>query len=301
MHATTPARASRELMAGIMMGECPRWHDGRFWFSDWVGETLYSVDEDGEHRAEARVASLPFAVDWTPDGRMLLLNAAERKLLQREADGSFAAKADLAALCPHGTNEIVVDGRGNIYINDVNFDMSEGGPVKGFEDFQRTGERPGFIALITPDWKVRKVAEGLAFPNGMAITPDNKTLIVAESYSGALTAFDIEADGGLSHRRVWAQLEGGGADGICLDAEGAVWAGSMQHAIRVREGGEIVDQVEVPSPLSCFAVMLGGADGRTLLSVANHWTGDVPDENTTPSGKLFATRVDVPRAGYPGN
>jgi sugar lactone lactonase YvrE len=301
MHATTPARASRELMAGIHMGECPRWHDGRFWFSDWVGQTLYSVDESGDHLAEAHVASLPFAVDWRPDGRMLLLNAAERKLLQRAPDGSFKTGADLAGICPHGTNEIVVDGRGNIYINDVNFDMSEGGPVKGFEDFQRTGDRPGFIALITPDWNVRKVADNLAFPNGMAITPDNKTLIVAESYSGALTAFEIAEDGSLGHRRVWAQLEGGGADGICLDAEGAVWAGSMQHAIRVREGGEIVDQVEMPMPLSCFAVMLGGGDGRTLLSVANAWTGDVPDENTKPAGKVFATRVDVPRAGYPGN
>jgi sugar lactone lactonase YvrE len=232
---------------------------------------------------------------------MLLLNAAERKLLLREAGGAFTTKADLTELCPHGTNEIVVDGRGNIYINDVNFDMSEGGPVKGFEDFQRTGDRPGFIALITPDWKVRKVADGLAFPNGMAITPDNKTLIVAESYSGALTAFEIEADGSLSHRRVWAQLQGGGADGICLDAEGAVWAGSMRNAIRVREGGEIVDEVEMPAPLSCFAVMLGGADGRTLLSVANAWTGNTPDEDAKPAGKLFATRVDVSRAGYPGN
>jgi sugar lactone lactonase YvrE len=301
MLAKSPARASRELMSGIKMGECPRWHDGRFWFSDWVGQTLYSVGENGDHRAEAQVASLPFAVDWTPEGKMLLLHAADRKLLQREADGSFTEKVDLAALSPHGTNEIVVDGRGNIYVNDVNFDMSEGGPVKGFEDFQRTGDRPGFIALVTPDWKVRKVADSLAFPNGMAITPDNKTLIVAESYSGALTAFDIEADGSLSHRRVWAQLQGGGADGICLDAEGAVWAGSMQHAIRVREGGEIVDQVKVPSPLSCFAVMLGGADGRTLLSVANAWTGDVPEEGAKPAGKIFATRVDVPRAGYPGN
>ena len=301
MPTKSPARPSRELMAGIHMGECPRWHEGRFWFSDWVGEVLYSVDETGDHRVEARVHSLPFAVDWAPDGRMLLLNAAERKLLQREPDGSFAMKTDLAKLCPYGTNEIVIDGRGNIYINDVNFDMSEGGPVKGFEDFQRTGDRPGFVALVTPDWKVRKVADSLAFPNGMAITPDNKTLIVAESYSGALTAFDIEADGSLSHRRVWAQLEGGGADGICLDAEGAVWAGSMQNAIRVREGGEIIDEVPVPAPLSCFAVMLGGADGRTLLSVANAWTGDVPEEGAKPAGKVFATRVDVPRAGYPGN
>jgi sugar lactone lactonase YvrE len=300
MNAAPAVRACRELMTGIAMGECPRWHEGRFWFSDWVGQTLYSVGEGGDARAEAQVRSLPFAVDWMPDGRMLLLNAAERKLLQREGDGSFAVKCDLAALCPHGTNEIVVDGRGNIYINDVNFDMSVGGPVKGYEDFQRTGERPGFIALVTPDWKVRKVADGLAFPNGMAITADNRTLIVAESYSGALTAFDIESDGSLSRRRLWAALEGG-ADGICLDAEGAVWAGSMQNAIRVREGGEVLEEVQVPSPLSCFAVMLGGTGGRTLLIVANAWTGDVPDGNAEPAGKLFTTRVDVPRAGFPGN
>jgi sugar lactone lactonase YvrE len=301
MLAKSPDRTSRVLMDGIMLGECPRWHDGKLWFADWVGQTLYSVDETGRSNKEAHVASLPFSIDWLDDGTMLVVNAAERLLQKRQPDGSFATYADLRPLSPYGSNEIVVDGRSNAYLNNVNFDMSEGGPVKGYEDFLKTGDRPGFIALVTPDGAVRKVAEGLAFPNGMAVTPDNKTLIVAESYSGALTAFDIAADGALSNRRVWAQLEGGGADGICLDAEGCVWAGSMGNAMRVREGGEIVDEVSVPDGMACFAVMLGGADGRTLFSVANAWSGDVEGTGAKAGGKILATRVDIPHAGYPRN
>ena len=301
MLATSPARTSHVLMDGIMLGECPRWHAGKLWVADWVAQTLYSASETGGINREAHVASLPFSIDWLPDDSMLVVNAAERRLQKRLPDGTFATYADLTSLSPYGSNEIVVDRRGNAYVNNVNLDLSEGGPVKGFEDFLKTGDRPGFIALITPDGTARKVAEGLAFPNGMAITPDNKTLIVAESYSGALTAFDISPDGSLANRRVWAQLAQGGADGICLDAEGCVWAGSMGSAIRVREGGKIVDEVDVPEGMACFAVMLGGTDGRTLFSVANAWSGDVDSTGAKASGKVFATRVDVPHAGYPRN
>ena len=155
MLATSPARTSRVLMDGIMLGECPRWHAGKLWVADWVAQTLYSASETGGINREAHVASLPFSIDWLPDDSMLVVNAAERRLQKRLPDNTFATYADLSSLSPHGSNEIVVDGRGNAYVNNVNFDMSEGGPVKGFEDFLKTGDRPGFIALIAPDGTAR--------------------------------------------------------------------------------------------------------------------------------------------------
>ncbi len=294
MHATTPARASRELMAGIHMGECPRWHDGRFWFSDWVGQTLYSVDENGEHRAEAHVASLPFAVDWTSDGRMLLLNAAERKLLQREADGSFTTRTDLAAICPHGTNEVVVDGRGNIYVN--------GGCT--FEPAE--GEAPGGIAVVTPDGSVRQVADQIAFPNGMVVTPDNSTLVIAESFARRLTAFDIADGGSLSNRRVWA--DGVGPDGICMDADGAIWtdAGEFTDTVvgRVLEGGEVLERVHLDMP--CFACMLGSENRETLFMMTADWRmSEGFAENIARltggprTGRVLTATAPAPGVGWP--
>jgi len=281
----TRQQALRTLMSGIMLGECPRWHDGKLWFADWVGETLYTLDEAGQSEAVAHIASLPFSIDWLPDGRLLVVNARELRLMVQQPDGSFATHAELGGLSPYGCNEIVVDGRGNIYLNNVNFDFPGGA-------FQ-----PGFIALVSPDGAVRKVAEGLAFPNGMAITPDNRTLICAESFNGNLTAFDIRADGSLANRRLWAKLEGQGGDGICIDAEGCVWASSGPRCVRVREGGEVLEEVAVDR--MCFACMLGGADGRTLFIVANEWTGSIALPGSEPTGRVFAARVGVPHAGYP--
>lgn len=293
-----PASRTRVLMDGILMGECPRWHDGKLWFADWVGETLYTVDEAGRSNVEAHIASLPFSIDWLPSGDLLVVNAFENKLQRRQPDGTFVTHADLSMVSRYGFNEIVIDGRGNTYINSIN-EALEGGPEAGYHEFQRTGARPGLIALLTPHGKLKQVADSLAFPNGMAITADNKTLIVAESFSAELTAFDIAADGRLSNRRVWAKLQGQGADGICIDAEGAVWASSGNRCVRVREGGEVLDEVTVDAPLMCFACMLGGSDGRTLFIVANAWTGEAPADSDKPTGKVFAAHVAVPHAGYP--
>lgn len=279
----TKPREIRQLMDGILLGEQPRWHDGKLWFADWVGQTLYTLTEDGRHSVEAKVASLPFAFDWLPDGTMLLVHSAKKELQRRDTTGDFVRVADLAPLSPHPCNEIVIDGRGNTYINNINFDFPGG-------EF-----RPGFIAHFGPDGRLRKVADDLAFPNGMTITPDGKTLICAESYNGNLTAFDIGPDGSLGNRRLWARIEGQGGDGICMDAEGCVWASSGPRCLRIREGGEVLE--EVPLDRMAFACMLGGADGRTLFITANEWTGTVDIE--TPTGRVFATRVEVPRAGYP--
>lgn len=273
----------RQLMDGILLGESPRWHDGRLWFADWVGQTLYAVSETGESAVEAKIASLPFSIDWLADGTLLVVHATARELQRRGTSGGFERLADLSGLSEHPSNEIVVDGHGHIYVNNINFDFPGG-------EF-----RPGFIALVAPDGTARQVAGDLAFPNGMTITPDGRTLICAESFNGNLTAFDIMPDGSLTNRRLWAKIEGQGADGICMDAEGCVWASSGPRCLRIREGGEVLETV--PLDRMAFACMLGGADGRTLFIVANEWTGTV--DVSEPTGRIYATRVEVPRAGYP--
>ncbi len=200
-----------QLMDGILLGECPRWHDGKLWFADWVGQKLYTLDGAGNHKVEAEVASLPFSFDWLPDGRMLLVHAADNDLKVRGPSGSFSRFADLSQLSTRGCNEITVHPAGHIYVNNVNFDFPGG-------MFQ-----PGFIALVTAEGKARKVADGLAFPNGMTILDGGKTLVCAESFTGNLTAFDIADDGSLHNQRLWANIGRQGHDGICSDAEGCIW------------------------------------------------------------------------------
>src|SRR5919204_1078966 len=192
------------LMTGVALGESPRWHDGRLWFSDWGAQEVVAVDLEGKSEVIVRVASLPFCIDWLPDGRLLIVSGRDRLLLRREPDGSLVTHADLSGLSDHPWNEIVVDGRGNAYLNNIGFDFPGGEFV------------PGIVALVTPDGSVRQVADGVAFPNGMVVTPDNTTLILAEPYSNRLTAFDIATDGSLSNRRGGGALDGGVPDGIFL-------------------------------------------------------------------------------------
>ena len=276
------------LMTGLMIGESPRWHDGRLWFSNWGAQEIIAVDVEGNSEVVTRVpTTIPFSIDWLPDGRLLIVSGRERLLLRREPDGSLVRHADLSHLAG-GWNEIVVDGRGNIYVNGSDFDFLGGGPFI-----------PGIIALVTPDGSVRQVADGIAFPNGMAVTPDNATLIIAESFAGKLTAFDIAADGGLSNRRVWADL-GQGGDGICLDAEGAVWSPAGTNAcVRVREGGQVLQRIELDR--SCFACMLGGEDGRTLFMMAAEWHGTEKMDALLQSrtGKVLIAPAPAPGAGWP--
>jgi sugar lactone lactonase YvrE len=203
--------------------------------------------------------------------------------------------ADLSQIAPYGVSEITVDGRGNIYVNTVNFDFAD------FNEVIARGQAPGKLALVTPDGEVREVADGLAFPNGMVVTPDNATLIVAESFARRLTAFDIGADGSLSNLRVWADVTG---DGICIDAEGAVWTsdvgpGDSGVCLRVREGGEVVDRIELDR--SCYACMLGGDDGRTLFILVAKWFGPDRLEELiqAKTGQILTARVAVPHAGWP--
>jgi sugar lactone lactonase YvrE len=279
------------LMTGIAFGESPRWHDGRLWFSDWGAQEVVAVDLEGRSEVVARVGfpAFPMCIDWLPDGRLLIVSARDGLLLRMEPDGSLVTHADLSGLADrtHPWNEIVVDGRGNAYINNQGFEFPGG-------EFAS-----GTIALLTPDGPARQVADGFAFPNGMAVTPDNSTLIVAESYGNRLTAFDIAADGGLSNGRVWAALDTGVPDGICVDVEGAVWYGDVpnKRCVRVREGGEVLQTIELDR--GCFACMLGGVDRRTLFLVATEWRGIEHMAEGTRTGQVLTVEAPAPGAGWP--
>jgi len=275
----TLAPEVRTLMTGLAMGESPRWHEGRLWFSDWGAQEIIAVDLHGKSEVAVRTSfALPFCIDWLRDGHLLVVSGREGLVLRREPDGTLITHADLRGLSPAGWNEIVVDGRGNAYIN--------GGPG---------------IVLLSSDGSVREVASSFAFPNGMAVTPDNSTLIIAESHGKMLTAFEIAKDGSLSHRRVWADLSSGVPDGICIDADNAVWYADVpnKRCVRVREGGEVLQTVTVDR--GCFACMLGGPDRRTLFIVATEWRGmeKVAEVAQARTGQVLTFTAPVPGAGWP--
>ena len=276
---SSPTTRVQTLLAGLAMGESPRWHEDRLWFSDWGAQEIVAVDLDGKSEVIVRVPfGLPFCIDWLPDGRLLIVSGREGLLLRREGDGSLVTHADLRGLSDKVWNEIVVDGRGNAYIN--------GGPG---------------IALLTPDGAVRQVADSIAFPNGMAIMPDNSTLIIAESHGKRLTAFDIAADGSLANRRVWADLGNGVPDGICIDAHKAVWYADVpnKRCVRVREGGEVLQTINLDR--GCFACMLGGVGNRTLFLIATEWRGmeNIPEVARAQTGKVLTVEAPAPGVGWP--
>jgi sugar lactone lactonase YvrE len=276
----------RVLMEGIGLGESPRWHEGRLWFSDWVGHQVIALSPDGQSEVVAEVDAFPFSIDWLPDGPMLV--TAGRELLRLEPDGSLSTHSDLSELTEFGWNEIVADGRGNSYVNGPGFDMMAGA------DFA-----PGGVALLRPDGSAERVAENIAFPNGMAVMPDDSTLIVADSYGKELVGFQIGEHGALSNRRAWADLGEGVPDGICLDAEGAVWYGDVpnRRCVRVAEGGEVLETIDLDR--GCFACMLGGADGRTLFMNVAEWKGPEGIFQEPRTGQVLAVEAPAPHAGHP--
>ena len=275
------------LTSGLGIPESPRWHEGRLWYCNWIDRQVVAVGLDGKPAVAPAGGDQPmgYSIDWLPDGRLLVIGD---KLRRQEPDGSMVTHAE------QGGNEIVVDGRGNIYINGADFDFAGGEAPK-----------PGYIKLITPDGELRQVADGIQFPNGMVITPDNRTLIISESFAGRLTAFDIGTDGGLSNRRVFA--DGLGPDGICLDAEGAVWVSTGGYSIvRVAEGGEVLQRVELRENWAPFALMLGGPDRRTLFIMTAEWRkADGITNNLkrlavgSRTGQILALPVSVPGTGRP--
>ena len=276
------------LMTGLAFGESPRWHDDRLWFSDMGAQEVVAVDLEGSSEVIARVPAMPMGTGWLPDGRLLIVSSRDGRLLRREPDGSLVTHADLTSLAEHPWSDMVVDGRGNAYIGNLGFDFPAG-------EFAT-----GIVALVTPDGSARQVADGVAFANGMAVTPDNSTLILAESYANRLTAFDIAADGGLSNRWVWADLAGGFPDGLCLDAENAVWYGDVpnKRCVRVREGGEVLRTIDLDR--GCFACTLGGADHRTLFLMAAEFSGAAGMAGDAPrTGQVLTVAAPAAGVGWP--
>ena len=277
----------RTVLTGRGLVESPRWHGDRLYFSDWSAGEVLSVDMAGHSEVVAQVKSLPLCTDWLPDGRLVIVSSPDGRLLYREPDGSLSVYAELGQ---PGWNDIVVDGRrGNIYVNRAGFN-----PTAGAE-FQ-----PGFVFLVTADGSVRQVADDIAFPNGMTVTADNSTLIVADSYRHNLVAFDIGADGGLSNRRIWAHLGEGVPDGICSDGQNAVWYADVPNkcCVRVAQGGRVLQAVELDR--GGFACMLGGPGRTTLFIVTAAWQGMTESEMVAPgSGQVVALDVEVPGAGWP--
>ncbi len=273
------------LMDGIGFGESPRWRDGKLWFSDWAAGCVFSLAPDGTSTVEVEVTSFPMCIDFLPDGRLLVVDSAQRQLLRREPDGSLVTHADLAGVSTKPWNDIVVDGRGNAYVNSIGFDFPGG-------DFA-----PGVVALVTPEGAVTSVADDLAFPNGMAITPNASTLIVAESYAEQLTAYTIAAGGKLVDRRIWAPTPGDHPDGICLDETGAVWYADVgnRHCVRVHEGGDVSTTVDLDR--GAFACALSRGSDPHLYVVGQNWAG--PDHVGGATGQVVAFPAPAPGAGHP--
>ncbi len=275
------------LMEGVVFGESPRWHDGRLWFSDWGAQQIVAVNESGSSEVVVTVdfPSFPMCIDFTPHGELIVVSSRSQQLLRWGDDRELSPFAQLGEISRKPWNDIVIDGRGNAYVNCIGFDFPGG-------EFA-----PGLVALVTPDGSARQVADGLAFPNGMAVTADNGTLIVGESYANQLTAFDIAQDGTLANRRVWAATGDDHPDGICIDSTGAVWYADVgnKRCRRVAEGGAVLDTVTLDR--GCFACVLGGADESTLFIVAQLWGEQEP--GAAPSGQVLSVAAPAQRAGWP--
>ena len=273
--------APRLLLDGLAIGESARWHDGRLWLANWGTGEITAVDPDGRAEVVVRlpVETLPISFDWLPDGRMLIV--AGQRLLRQEPDGSLVVHAELGGLST-GFNEIVVDAAGRAYVNGGEFDFE-------------TWSGSGVVVLVESDGTTRQVAEDIVFGNGMAITADGGTLLVAESWARRLTAFTITPDGSLTDRRVWADCGDGPPDGICVDAEGAVWYADVpnQRCVRVAAGGSELEIVRLDR--GAFSCMLGGPDGRTLFVLAAEWGGFAAMDASARKGQLLVA-ADAPAA-----
>ncbi|MCB1694041.1 MAG: SMP-30/gluconolactonase/LRE family protein, partial [Pseudomonadales bacterium] len=236
----------KSLATNLTFTEAPRWHDGRLYFSDFYSHRVLAVDESGNLETIAEVANQPSGLGWLPDGRMLIVSMIDRKLLRREQDGTLVVHADLSGIATWHCNDMVVDAAGRAYVGNFGFDLHGGGEPCAAD-----------LARVDPDGTVSVAAKDLQFPNGAVITPDGQTLIIGETMARQLTAFDIAPDGTLSNRRVWADIAPHLPDGICLDAEGAVWSADPlgNCVVRVKEGGEVTDTLDTGR--GAFACMLG--------------------------------------------
>ena len=290
------------LVSGLSFTECPRWRDGRLHVSDFYTHRVFAFAMDGTAETIAHVPQQPSGLGFLPDGRLLIVSMRDRKILRRETDGSLVTHADVSALAPGFLNDMLVDRDGRAWVGNFGFDLMGGAPA-----------RTTVLICVEPDGAANVVADELGFPNGMVLTPDGRTLIVAETTMNRLTAFNVSA-GSLSNRRIWAAFGGAPAttnvaetlkqtavvpDGICLDAEGYVWVADAAHKrlVRVAEGGRIVEELKT-NGLGAFACMLGGDDGRTLFACVAP-TFREAEASANHQAAILMTRVKVPHAGLP--
>jgi sugar lactone lactonase YvrE len=292
------------LLDGGSFFEGPRWHEGRWWVSDFYRHVVLAIDSDGSSEEVLGVDGQPSGMGWMPDGSLLVVSMRDHRVLRWTQQDGATVHADVSEHCGGHLNDMVVDSTGRAYAGEFGFDLMAGGDPATAN-----------LIRIDPDGSASVAADEMLFPNGSVITPDGRTLIVGETAGARYTAFTIERDGSLSDRHIWAQLAPTppittleetlgrlkvGPDGCGLDAEGHIWAADEVGArcIRVAPGGEIVDEIAAPEGLDFFACMLGGDDGRTLLMCA------APDflEHTRTGASdavLLTTTVDVPHAGLP--
>lgn len=282
---TSPAL--KPFLDSIAFPEAPRWHEGALWFSDFYTHRVLRVDGGGRVKVMAQVPGQPSGLGWLPDGRLLVVSMTDRLLLRQDGDRMHEV-ADLSDLAAFHCNDMVVDAQGRAYIGNFGFDISN-----------RASFKPANLVLVTPEGRARVVADDLHFPNGAVITPDGRTLIIGESYGARLTAFDIAADGSLSRRRTWAQLKGATPDGICLDAEGAIWVASpiSREVLRVRAGGEVTHRF--PTEGQAVACMLGGMERRTLFVLTGKVLTTPELARAAMSGRIYTAEVAVPGVGLP--
>ena len=283
------------LMDGLTFGEGPRWYRDKFYFSDFYSHKVYALDLEGNYEVIVEVPNQPSGLGWMPDGTMLIVSMKDRKLLSFK-ENLLEERADLSQLAGFHCNDMVVDKTGNAYIGNFGFNTYKGEEIKSTN-----------LILVKPNEEPAVAADNLLFPNGTVITPDNKTLIVGETYAARLTAFDKVEDGSLTNRRVWADLKENAEegpvplpDGICLDEEGAIWVASpsTSEVIRVHEGGMISERIPVET--NAFACMLGGEDRRTLFICTSNGSGVDPDAALREkSGKIEIIEVEVPGVGRP--
>jgi len=276
------------LAEGFVFLEGPRWRGGRLWLSDMWGHAIHTVSEAGQVETVAQVPNRPSGLAFLPDGSLVTVSMADRRLYRVGQDGSLALYADLSAHAAADINDCVVDSLGNIYVGNFGFDI-----------FNHAEPRPADMVMVAPGGQVSVAASGLNFPNGTVITPDGRTLVCAETFGNVLTAFDRAADGRLSNRRTWAALGERTPDGICLDAEGAIWVSSFGSGefLRVHEGGRISATIAVAGKRA-VACNLGGADGRTLFALT--YAGEIEDiASGARNARVEVCRVEVPAAGSP--
>lgn len=277
------------FVSGLSFAEAPRWHQGYLYYSDFYRHVVERVDADGQTEVVAQIPNQPSGLGWLPNGEMLIVSMLDRKLMKLDTLGNLSEYADLSSTATWHCNDMVVSQDGTAYIGNFGYDNAS----------RKDDEKPtpAKLTIVSNDGTIRTTQETFKFPNGSIITPDNKTLVVAETMGRRLRAFDINPDGSLSNARIWADLGKHYPDGICLDAKGAIWIADPVRSLllRVAEGGEILQRIDTGRP--AYACMLGGSDGKRLFACTGDAAGDAAAEQRT--ARIEYIDVDVPHAGLP--